>query len=91
MSEQCDCTAYCGDDPRIHRGEIQPCEDFKRCRRARCLEAAAPELLRIVKKLKAAMEAGLPHFNFPDEEARTFCVGFMAELDQAIQQAEGPL
>ena len=30
MTEKCDCLTYCGDDPRVFRKTVEPCEMVKR-------------------------------------------------------------
>jgi hypothetical protein len=30
MTEQCDCTSYCGDDPRLSKKTVEPCGMVKR-------------------------------------------------------------
>jgi len=45
MLTACDCLCYCGDDPGIDRGTVQPCPNFLESARRRRLTDAAPDLL----------------------------------------------
>lgn len=41
----CDCLGYCGDDPRIDKGQAAPCLSYRQNLARRRLEDAAPALL----------------------------------------------
>ncbi len=44
MSE-CDCLSYCGDDPRLQKGQAKPCTVKMEEEKKRRLQEAAPDLL----------------------------------------------
>lgn len=68
MKPRCDCLNFCGDDPRLDRGEVRPCATFQSELDTRRLHDAAPDLLAALETLQS-MAATFPtelHEGHPD-------------------------
>ena len=47
----CDCLSYCGDDPRVDKKTVRPCDNYRAQQRQARLHAAAPALLHALQTI----------------------------------------
>lgn len=80
MKPRCDCLNFCGDDPRLDRGEVRPCPTFQSEIESRALHDAAPDLLHALKGMVELVEYH-----------GKYLIGFgeVTQARAAIRKAEG--
>lgn len=80
---KCDCTSYCGDDPRIAQGKAKPCETFVRSQRWNRILTNAERIVQALKTTKGNIESLRQACN-----CKTYDV-WLKEISEIIADVEG--
>lgn len=75
MNNICDCTTYCGDDSRIHKGQVTPCADYQRHQAHLARQLMLSNIDALLVQHESLLQ-GNPHCYF--ELAYTRSTGWMA-------------
>ena len=83
MKPRCNCLNFCGDDPRLDRGEVRPCATFQSELDTRRLHDAAPDLLAALKQIVST-----PAYIYGYDDGERLDA-IMDIANEAIRKAEG--
>lgn len=91
--EPCDCTVYCGDDPRLRDGRCQPCQPSLDRQKALEVARVRQEAMDAIsyKLLASLKEAENFMAGFEDDDVQEGINDLLESIRKTIAEAEGLL